>query len=237
MGYLTAALMLGLAILVHEWGHFLAARIVKVPVRVFSVGFGPKLCAKNLGGTEYRLSLIPLGGYILPDIKDEREFFALPVAKRIIMTSGGVLANAALAYACLSLAGCLKAGLSWQAAVVNPLALVSSIVAKLAAVLPQLPSRADDLQGIVGIVAQGGEIIGRDPFNALIFLAIISANLLVINLIPLPVLDGGKILLFSLELIHPAVQRLHYPLAVAGWILIAVLTGYTLVADLGRYTI
>jgi regulator of sigma E protease len=237
MSYLYAALLLGLAVLVHEWGHFAAARLVGMPVRTFSVGFGPKLWGKKYGATEYRLSLVPFGGYVLPDVKDEREYFALPVGVRIVMTSGGVLANAALAFAAISLANCLKLGLSWQAAIVNPWTQASTLTVKIIAIIPQLFSRPDDISGVVGIVAQGGRLIGNDPWNGLIFLAIMSINLLIINLLPLPALDGGKLLLFLLETVHPAFLRLHLPLAVAGWVLIAVLTGYTLYIDVGRYII
>lgn len=237
MGYLTAALLLGLAILVHEGGHFLAARLVHMPIRTFSVGFGPKLWGKKLGATEYRLSLIPFGGYVMPDVRDEHEYFALPVGDRIIMACGGVLANAALAFGCLSVVNCLKLGFSWQTAVLNPLEQVSLLTLKILAVVPQLFGRPDDVCGVVGIVAQGGTIIDRDPWDGLIFLAIMSINLFILNLLPLPVLDGGKILLFALEKIHPVFLRLHYPLAIAGWVFVAVVTGYTLYLDVGRYII
>jgi regulator of sigma E protease len=57
-------LVLGLMILVHEWGHFIAARIFGVRVDVFSIGFGPRLFGWKRGATDYRLSAIPLGGYV-----------------------------------------------------------------------------------------------------------------------------------------------------------------------------
>ena len=61
---LLAAFAIGLLILVHEIGHFLAARAVGVRVDVFSIGFWKKIVAFKRGGTEYRLSLIPFGGYV-----------------------------------------------------------------------------------------------------------------------------------------------------------------------------
>jgi len=57
-------LILSLLILVHEFGHFIAARKNGVRVENFSLGFGPKIFKKKKNGTEYRLSLIPLGGYV-----------------------------------------------------------------------------------------------------------------------------------------------------------------------------
>src|SRR5260370_14725887 len=51
-------------ILVHEWGHFIAARIFGVRVDVFSIGFGPRLFGWKSGPTDYRVSALPLGGYV-----------------------------------------------------------------------------------------------------------------------------------------------------------------------------
>src|SRR5882757_10641990 len=58
------ALVLGVMILVHEWGHFIAARIFGVRVDVFSIGFGPRLFGWKRGATDYRVSALPLGGYV-----------------------------------------------------------------------------------------------------------------------------------------------------------------------------
>src|SRR5262249_20311249 len=58
------SLVLGVMILIHEWGHFIAARIFGVRVDVFSIGFGPRLFGWKSGDTDYRISIIPLGGYV-----------------------------------------------------------------------------------------------------------------------------------------------------------------------------
>src|SRR5258707_7423951 len=57
-------LVLGLMILVHEWGHFIVARLFGVRVDVFSIGFGPRLFGWKRGATDYRISALPLGGYV-----------------------------------------------------------------------------------------------------------------------------------------------------------------------------
>lgn len=57
-------LVLGVLILVHEWGHFIVARMFGVRVDVFSIGFGPRLFGWKRGATDYRVSAIPLGGYV-----------------------------------------------------------------------------------------------------------------------------------------------------------------------------
>src|SRR5215475_13428070 len=57
-------LVLGVMILVHEWGHFIVARFFGVRVDVFSIGFGPRLFGWKRGDTDYRISALPLGGYV-----------------------------------------------------------------------------------------------------------------------------------------------------------------------------
>ena len=62
--YLFGVLLLGIVVLVHEFGHFIVARLCGVRVDVFSIGFGKPLLKKKSGDTEYRISMIPLGGYV-----------------------------------------------------------------------------------------------------------------------------------------------------------------------------
>src|SRR6267378_1000961 len=61
---LGVALVLGLMIMIHEWGHFIVARFFGVRVDVFSIGFGPRLFGFKRGATDYRISALPLGGYV-----------------------------------------------------------------------------------------------------------------------------------------------------------------------------
>lgn len=57
-------ILLGVLIVIHEFGHFIMAKLFKVTVKIFSVGFGKKLFSKKYGDTEYRISAFPLGGYV-----------------------------------------------------------------------------------------------------------------------------------------------------------------------------
>ena len=79
---LVSLLVFGAVILVHELGHFLAARHCGIHVEEFSVGFGPKLLQRRRGNTLYTLRLFPLGGYnlfsALPEELDEGEESAPP---------------------------------------------------------------------------------------------------------------------------------------------------------------
>ena len=102
---LWAALGIGLLIFIHELGHFLAARLAGVRVEVFSLGFGPRLCGVVLGGTDFRLSLVPFGGFVMVAGQDpsdyrypEREcLYAKTIGQRMLFWSGGVLMNALFA--------------------------------------------------------------------------------------------------------------------------------------------
>ena len=73
MMFIVAILTLAFLIFVHELGHFIIARICGVKVEVFSIGFGKKLCFFKLFGTQFALSLIPLGGYVKLKGMDKEE--------------------------------------------------------------------------------------------------------------------------------------------------------------------
>ncbi len=95
---IEAAIGFGLLIFVHELGHFLAARFSGVRVDIFSLGFGPTLLKKRWGETEYRISLIPIGGYVKmggeepqPDKPPQPgDFYSKPVGHRALVFGGGV---------------------------------------------------------------------------------------------------------------------------------------------------
>ncbi|SHG57089.1 site-2 protease. Metallo peptidase. MEROPS family M50B [Thermosyntropha lipolytica DSM 11003] len=64
MTIITTLIIIAVLILVHEWGHFIVARRIGIPVYEFSLGFGYKLFSFNKDGVEYSLRLIPLGGFV-----------------------------------------------------------------------------------------------------------------------------------------------------------------------------
>ena len=73
VGYIIACVLLfALAILIHEFGHFIVALKLGLRVEAFSIGFGTALWKKKVNGVEYRISAIPLGGYVsIPDVDPE----------------------------------------------------------------------------------------------------------------------------------------------------------------------
>lgn len=69
--YIVAVLLFLVLIIIHEFGHFIAAKLMGVRVNEFAVGFGPKLFSKKWGETKYAFNLIPLGGYCAMEGEDE----------------------------------------------------------------------------------------------------------------------------------------------------------------------
>ncbi|MEA2600839.1 MAG: hypothetical protein QOF89_1831 [Acidobacteriota bacterium] len=113
---LAFAFALGVIIVVHEAGHLLVAKAFGVRVLTFSVGFGRRLWGFRRGETEYRLSLVPLGGYVRlggenPDevTNDPREFLNKPRWQRILVYLAGPAMNVLLAIALV--AGLFMAGI------------------------------------------------------------------------------------------------------------------------------
>jgi len=104
---ISFAIVLGLLIFVHEFGHFLWAKLFGVKVLKFSLGFGPKLVGRQFGETEYLISAFPLGGYVkmfgenpgevaeddLSPAELKRSFATRPVWQRFIIVAGGPIFN------------------------------------------------------------------------------------------------------------------------------------------------
>jgi regulator of sigma E protease len=112
MSYLISILafifILGGAVVLHEFGHFIVAKLLKIRVETFSVGFGPRLWGRKYGTTDYRLSLIPLGGYVklggdesnapiegagASDIPPEEQFNLRPRWQKIAVSIAGPVMN------------------------------------------------------------------------------------------------------------------------------------------------
>src|SRR5277367_1249045 len=102
--------LIGLMILIHELGHFWAARAFDVKVDVFSFGFGPRLFGFRRGETDYRFSLVLFGGYVkmageIPGeapTEDPRAVLNKPRWQRLIITAAGPFMNVVLAIAVLT---------------------------------------------------------------------------------------------------------------------------------------
>src|SRR2546423_9111314 len=116
--------ILGSAVVLHEFGHFIVAKLFKIRVETFSVGFGPRLFGKKWGHTDYRVSAIPLGGYVklggdesnaplegagATDIPPQEMFNLRPRWQRILVALAGPVMNVLTALA-IPLAGAMMYG-------------------------------------------------------------------------------------------------------------------------------
>lgn len=101
--------VLGVMVLIHELGHFLAARYFDVRVEAFSFGFGPRLFGFKRGDTDYKVCLFPLGGYVKMageniggPTGDTGEFTSKPRWQRMIIAVMGPVFNVVLALVLLA---------------------------------------------------------------------------------------------------------------------------------------
>lgn len=103
MSILLTLLIIAVLILVHEWGHFVTARRIGIPVYEFSIGFGYKLFSRKKDGVEYSLRLVPLGGFVrmageeLGDPEDPEGFNRRTPLEKIRVSFAGPFMNFVLA--------------------------------------------------------------------------------------------------------------------------------------------
>jgi regulator of sigma E protease len=108
IGILAFIFILGAAVTLHEFGHFIVAKFFKIRVETFSFGFGPRLFGHKWGPTDYRISAIPLGGYVklggdesnapiegegAPDIPAHERFDLRPRWQRVLVALAGPVMN------------------------------------------------------------------------------------------------------------------------------------------------
>lgn len=103
MGIVIAIIIFGLIITVHEFGHFICAKLSGIKVLEFSIGMGPKLLRFGKGETKYSLRLLPVGGYCAmegedDDSEDSRSFRKQKVWKRMIVLFAGAFMNFVLGF-------------------------------------------------------------------------------------------------------------------------------------------
>lgn len=103
MTFLIAVVMLGLIIFVHELGHFLTAKLFKMPVSEFSIGMGPQVFSIDTKKTAYSFRAIPIGGYVNIEGMEvgsevENGFSSKPAYQRFVVLFAGVFMNFLMAF-------------------------------------------------------------------------------------------------------------------------------------------
>jgi regulator of sigma E protease len=130
---ISVTVVLGVMVLVHEWGHFIVAKTFGVRVEVFSIGFGPRLWGRKRGDTDYRVSALPLGGYVKmagDNPLEERqgapdEFLSKPRWQRALIAIAGPAMNVVMSV--LLIAGIYIRGSSQPAYLDRPIVLAGVI--------------------------------------------------------------------------------------------------------------
>ena len=210
---IIGVLALDLIVLVHEFGHFFACQMFGVETNIFSIGFGPALFKIKLFNTTFQISAIPLGGYVEP----KPESFAIqPYLVKAFILMAGIINNILFAY---GITTTLKLFLKRSSnAIANQENNTNTETQNKGDYETQNKTDPNILrtqvQEFVHRETNGRNFIG--PFGIInllgksalislpifcILLATISLNVGVFNLLPIPPLDGGELLLTTIRAI------------------------------------
>ena len=222
---LLTLLILSILVVVHEWGHFIAARKTGVFVEEFSIGMGPLIYAKQGKETQFSIRALPLGGFckmrgegdageedeetaaedaavrepVDPD--DPRSFSNKTKGQRFIILVAGAAMNIVFAFVLLVLIYLFKG-----ANILQALGLGLETTGKFGITIYQSlymlvtgQVGMNDVAGPIGMVSKVHDFFQYGIIALMSFTALISVNLGVINLLPLPALDGGQIMIIIIE--------------------------------------
>lgn len=225
---LKIIIMLGFLVLIHEGGHFLVAKLFKIKVNEFSIGFGPTIFTKVKGETKYALRLIPLGGFVNMEGEEERSnvegsFSEASIPKRILIVAAGAVVNIIFGLILYFILISSKIGLN------NGLMLTKNYCISVLDSLVQLFTGNVSVDQMVGIVGISDIVVSTSGlFEYLYIVSAISLSLGITNLLPLPPLDGGKILIYIIEAIRKKPLKEETELKIQSW-------GFTLLIALSIY--
>ena len=238
MGFLLSAIkiifLLGFLVFIHEGGHFLVAKLCKIKVNEFAIGFGPTIWSKKGKVTKYALRAIPLGGFVSMEGEDEPSeeegaFNKAPIWKRILIVAAGGTVNiifALIVFWCLSTA---------FVGPKNALYNVGYYIQTMIFGIKDLFTGHVGLDQMAGPVGISSAVAKTSSFADFIYiLSVISLSLGVTNLLPFPPLDGGKIVLLIIEGIirKPLNQKFEVILQSIGMILLLTLSVFVTYNDI-----
>ena len=241
IGFIISAIkiifLLGFLIFIHEGGHFLVAKLCKVKVNQFAIGFGPEIISKQGKETKYALRLIPLGGFVSMEgeveaSEDKGAFNKASIPKRIAIVAAGGLVNIVFGLMVYFILIIFLSG-DFKAALDATLNFLSALIESIKMIFTGGVG-VNDLTGPVGISQLVSGTSGIVEY--LYMLALISASLGITNLLPIPALDGGKILILLIEAIRrkPLKENTELGIQLLGFILLISLSIFVTYNDIVR---
>lgn len=207
--------LLGFLIIIHEAGHFVVAKICKVKVNEFSIGFGKIIWKKQGKETLYTIRLIPLGGFVqmegeTEEATDQRAFSNVSIPKRIAIVSAGAIVNiifGIIVYFILVSTIGIQFADPAKDTFLNRIYYggiqTKEFVISLLESIKMLFTSGLSVEQMTGPVGISQIVVQTTTFtNYIYILSIISVSLGVTNLLPIPALDGGKIIILLIEAIR-----------------------------------
>lgn len=236
LGIIKIAFLLGFLIFIHELGHFLVAKLFKVKIKQFAIGFGPTIWKRQGKETSYELKLIPMGGFVNmlgeeEPVEDERAYNKKSIPQKIaILLAGGTVNIIFGLLVCIIIASSIL-GLK------NGIRFTGEFLGATFQGIGELFTgriKADQLVGVVGI---SDMVVETNDLRDFIYLmAVISVSLGITNLLPFPPLDGGKIFLLLIEAVRkkPLKQKTEIGIQMAGFVLLIGLSIFVTYNDIVR---
>lgn len=214
---LITLLMLSALVVMHEFGHYFAAKKCDVCVLEFSIGMGQKIFARQGKETLFCIRALPIGGYCrmygeddgqTTDLKSlpetavpERSFQQKSKVQRFLILAAGPMMNLIFGMIGIFTVYLLKGATLTQALRYTPYTAWSyaTLIIKGFGLLLSGQAGISQFSGPIGMVGMVKETVAQGFVMFLVFLSYISVNLGVLNLMPFPALDGGQILLLIVE--------------------------------------
>lgn len=241
-------LILSFLILAHEFGHYFAAKKLGVGVDEFSIGLGPAIFQKQGKETLFSIRLFPLGGYCAlqgesdeetEEAKDpEKSFFTKSIGKKFLILIAGVIMNFIIGFIIIY-AAFIISGVGFVNAFSRSFSIFLEMCSLIFTGFKMVSSgqaEVSDLTGPIGMVEVVEQTYSFGFIALLLFAAMLSINLGIFNLIPIPALDGGQILLLPLDKVKNEFLRvkLREYLIVISYILLMGLALYVAYNDVLR---
>ena len=203
IGALKIIFLLGFLVLIHEGGHFLVAKLCKIYVKEFSIGFGPKIISWQGKETKYSIRWIFFGGYVdmlgeTERNESEKAFNNASIPKRLAIVAAGAIVNIIFGLVVFFILICIAKHDLFFSLKQTGLFILDIFDSLKTIFTGNL--NMDQMVGPVGISEMVVKTNGL--FNFVYLMSLISVSLGVTNLSPRPALDGGKIVNLIIEWIR-----------------------------------